>query len=336
MYTNHRGAADGWWAAQEVRWLPRPAPAAAEPRLVARGGGWPWALGPLELLHNQTPLRSPFHISQADPLAWPLLFHPRSPSLSAVARSPRMPPPTSTNVDPASGARCQADADADVADEARRVSAPQPQRCARAGRRLVGRCSGLTHHLSLPTSAACTALHCTHSLLVDEHHLLSSSSGSRCTVGGLHLLSEMSAWRASLPGYRAVSQRLNAWVTRKPHRSEHVLQAMIGVNVSTADRHLAFNSSTLYCHPVPSSGPLGRLTHVHTLSLSPSLPLSLSPSLPLCPLLVQMIAGIVLLTQVQRWRLGSFDEQIADLSTAKPQLWEQYERGRRPLHLHLT
>ena len=39
-----------------------------------------------------------------------------------------------------------------------------------------------------------------------------------------------------------------------------------------------------------------------------------------------MVAGIVLLTQVQRWRLGSFDEGLDDISTTRPHLWEQYQQ----------
>jgi hypothetical protein len=43
-----------------------------------------------------------------------------------------------------------------------------------------------------------------------------------------------------------------------------------------------------------------------------------------------MIAGIFLLTQVQRWRLGSYDEQLDDISVTRPQLWKQYEQGQPP------
>ena len=50
--------------------------------------------------------------------------------------------------------------------------------------------------------------------------------------------------------------------------------------------------------------------------------MTVSPSLP-----SQMVAGIGLLTQVQRWRLGSYDEELDDISVTCPKLWAQYEQG---------
>jgi hypothetical protein len=101
--------------------------------------------------------------------------------------------------------------------------------------------------------------------------------------------------------YRGFGRRFDAWINRKPHRGEHLVQAMIGVNVS--DGLLALPASPSYLHS----------THP-------------SPSLSLYVL--QMVAGIGLLTQVQRWRLGSFDEALdEDISVTRPHLWAQYEQG---------
>ena len=40
---------------------------------------------------------------------------------------------------------------------------------------------------------------------------------------------------------------------------------------------------------------------------------------------VNVIAAVLFFQQVQRWRLGSYDAQIDDLSVSDPTLWQQYE-----------
>ena len=40
---------------------------------------------------------------------------------------------------------------------------------------------------------------------------------------------------------------------------------------------------------------------------------------------VNMVAGVLFFTQLQRWRLGTYDSRIDDLSVSDPSLWRQYE-----------
>ena len=40
---------------------------------------------------------------------------------------------------------------------------------------------------------------------------------------------------------------------------------------------------------------------------------------------VNMVAAVLFFSQVQRWRLGTYDSRIDDLSVTDPALWQQYE-----------